>query len=276
MRVLSFDLGTRNMGCAVLNRCDACGTIHIETAECVDILVEGGCTAKNSRKIPNETILKCVLNFVRTRTMDQNGWRLLDLDAVTLESQVRKNSKCKLAMYVLMAWFMNAYMDAGLSSRKMPKIVKISAKNKLATDISRKRKFDEIDEPEAPPVSTAVVGKKGQPQRKKDSIAMVQFLIDGKGRPFRMSASALQAWHKAGKKKDDIADAVMQTIWFMDNRMPITQTVTPTPMSQVVNNDNLSISSSTPQSSEKQNSDQQSMGCPACRSFSSVVQTTNH
>lgn len=202
MRLISFDLGVRNLACAQLSwDGDPSGPITLVSVEDVDILQEAGSSAGNANKVPYELILKCILNYVMSRA---DSWNLKDLTAVIFESQVKKNPRCKTAMYIMMAWFTAKYLEAGLTHRTMPKILKISAKNKLTVQGTGVTGL---------PVPKA--GPKGQRQRKKNAAAMMTSLVNGNGRPFVVAPDVKEILLEA-KKKDDMSDAILQAIWYID------------------------------------------------------------
>ena len=202
MKLLSFDIGIRNLACVSMSNGSAPDEpMLLHSVEVSDVIKEAGSNAHNANKVPYELVVKSVIGYLMAR---EDAWDLHSLTNIVLESQVKRNPRCKTAMYIIMAWFVYRYIQLGYTYKTMPKVEKVSAVHKLT-----------VEGTGATDLPVPAAGKKGQYRRKKNATAMVTSLIQGHGRPFKVSDDVVKEF-LSSPKKDDMSDAILQAVWFMD------------------------------------------------------------
>tara|TARA_Y100000310_G_C20704089_1_gene833124 strand:+ start:13894 stop:14523 length:630 start_codon:yes stop_codon:yes gene_type:complete len=66
-RVISFDVGIRNLGICILHAFKNSSQLRVQHFELVDILEEGGCKTRNANKVPGATLRQCLMQMLQSR-----------------------------------------------------------------------------------------------------------------------------------------------------------------------------------------------------------------
>jgi hypothetical protein len=227
-RVLSVDVGERNLGVAIVAVAE--GRARLEYLGVHDVLTTVGCAAK-CRSVTKVDSVRHMCTFLATR---QAEWRV---DAVTdfvVEGQVRASPKNQCLTAALFAWFTLATgaaspdSTAGGQTNPRPRMASVAAKNKG------------LDSPAAaspaapaPVITKATKGKaagksaagKGSAYRarKKNAVATLEGLL-ASGKLTPAAPDVLAQW-RAAKKQDDMADAALQALWYIEHRLKTPLTV---------------------------------------------------
>lgn len=209
-RVLSVDVGERNLGLAIwdVNRGSGSGsaqgnTVTLSYLACHDVLQAVGCTAK-CRSVTKVDSVRHMCTFL---SRNQALWAPETITDFVVEGQVRASPKNQCLTAALFSWF--TLVDRSGTSGPAPRMASISAKNKVKGDpapaIDKKGK----------------AAKKGAEyrQRKKGAVTCLADLIST-GAVTVAHGDVLQQW-RAAKKKDDMADAALQGLWYIENKLKV-------------------------------------------------------
>lgn len=198
-RVLSMDVGMRHLGVAILT----CGlptpgvkvVPHVELLCVYDVLQQCGSDAKCT-SVSKLDMVRLMCQFLHS--MEQT-WDVLHVTDLVVESQVRKSPKNLNIMVTLFAWFYGMHLrhQALVPSHVIPHLFQVSAKNKLT-------------------LSDVPCTKASYPQRKKQAIDHLRELAHAH------EVTINPAWHvrySIEKKRDDMADAVLQALWYIKHKI---------------------------------------------------------
>ncbi len=222
MRVLSFDVGLRNLAYALVtyNRPEAASNssstswsqFHVEAWEHFDVLKECGCTAKDSKKVGIERCIKMVFQCLdrRPQLFDQ------PVDFIIIEKQMRRSPRNLMTSVALLSYFVIKSPDTQVDM--------ISSTGKLKINL----------EPEAfafsdatPSVlhhtnDPALTAAQNKTRRKNKAIQLCTQLLSTQGQH-------LQPWSKRftskelAKKRDDLADCLLQAVYFLQDKLQVTK-----------------------------------------------------
>lgn len=190
-RILSFDLGTRNLACCHLEAASDPGAPPaIRDWSVVDILVEDGCRVKDCRTVPLSKLVEHLLAYARRR---EPQYRAFDPDVVAIEQQPSSrfcpNTKTKVLSHVLQAYFRLALPRAEVVfvNPKQPK-----KHLEAAAEIKK-------------------IKKSGSRYAKTKKLA-----VDETRRLLAAAGDAERvAWFDAQKKRDDLADSYLQGLYVL-------------------------------------------------------------
>lgn len=222
-RVLSVDVGERNLGVAIVAVAE--GRARLEYLGVHDVLAAVGCAAK-CRSVTKVDSVRHMCTFLAAR---QAEWRV---DAVTdfvVEGQVRASPKNQCLTAALFAWFALA-TGAAAPDAPRPRMASVAAKNKGLDGPS-----PASTAAPSPVIAKATKGKaaagKGKAAgkgsayraRKKSAVATLEGVLES-GKLAPAAPDVLAQW-RAAKKQDDMADAALQALWYIEHRLKTPLTV---------------------------------------------------
>jgi len=214
MRVLSFDVGTRNLAYTLIDYDDtdekhSWQSMSVEAWENLDVLAEGGSTAANSKKISIERCIRYVFDALTKR--ESVLWSK-PIDCIIIEKQVRKAPRNLMVSVALVSYFLLKAPDV--------RIEMMSATNKLKINIANTNfAFSET----TPSVLHHANDKslslaQNKTRRKKKAVELCEKILSD-------NCPQLQQWHLRFKskelsaKRDDLADCFLQCIYFLQSKM---------------------------------------------------------
>lgn len=233
-RVLSVDVGERNLGMAIwdVTKTPAGPAIKLSYLACHDVLQAVGCTAK-CRSVTKVDSVRHMCTFL---SRNQAQWAPETITDFVVEGQVRASPKNQCLTAALFAWFslVSGSAQGNPAGRSpQPRMASICAKNKVKSEDGRavSQLSPAIDKNGGKGKSKAA--KKGAEyrQRKKGAVTCLADLISSRAITVEASASpmtesagapsdVLAQWRGA-KKKDDMADAALQGLWYIENKLKI-------------------------------------------------------
>ncbi len=231
-RVLSFDVGVRNLSyCLLASQSAPQKTVSdIDTRisawsvyewGCVDILDEAGSKAKKVYSVKATTLIRYLLQYLHKKfgaLFDSQPQLPTPKLAVLVEDQPRGSKKMKMISYAIVTYFETR---AVMNDWKIP-IATVSPKEKLGL-------CDQLNvETEKP---ARVLKNPAKPKAVKTAPTAKQLKARAKGKRYRNNKwravqgckmameivvidQANKDVFKFSKKKDDIADAFMQGLWY--------------------------------------------------------------
>jgi len=225
-RIFSVDVGQRNLGVAIWEVTAACvgkrqKDMHAVTdskpkltyVACHDVLQSVGCAAKcnNVTKIDH---VKHLCTFLASK---EGEWDVGSVTDFVVEGQVRASPRNLSLTAALFSWFTLAHVK-GPTPGKMPIMTTICAKNKFKAP---NLPFTDSEDDSEPPKGKTKAAKKGAAYRKRKQDAVAQFgRVLSTGLCDVASPDVLQQW-RTHKKKDDMADAALQGLWYMENKLGV-------------------------------------------------------
>lgn len=183
-RIISFDVGLRNLAYVVLRVPDDSGVrgLFIESWELVDLL-------KDRPKAPFDVCIQSVLEFLDgTEAFEDGG------DVVLIENQPRCNPRLKSVQVAMYAYFRTMH----LHTSNFPDVRLISAGGKLRLN-------------EGPAAVGAVTT---YAQRKRASIVACEHYL----RTVIGDVGRADSFATSRNKRDDLADCLLQAISFIERR----------------------------------------------------------
>lgn len=204
-RVLSMDVGMRHLGVAILQYTPpsalqaglglAPPVPHVELLCVYDVLQQCGSSAKCTG-VSKLDMVRLMCQFLHS--MEQT-WDALHVTDLVVESQVRKSPKNLNIMVTLFAWFYGLHLRHQLAvpTHVVPRLFQVSAKNKLT-------------------LSDTPCTKVSYPQRKKQAVDHLRQLAHAG------EVTIAPSWHvrySIEKKRDDMADAVLQALWYIRHKI---------------------------------------------------------
>ena len=234
-RILSVDVGQRNLGMAIWEVTKACAKnkrpakINLAYLACHDVLASVGCVAKCS----NVTKVDSVRHLCTFLGRHQDAWDVTSVTDFVVEGQVRASPKNLSLTAALFAWF--TLCHATTPGERSPHMATICAKNKFKGPLD----LSDTESP-TPQSSTSKAKGKGKTakgvggnpkgvasktkgvayrQRKKDAVSSFQEALVCQ--LFTYTSSDVLAQWKSAKKKDDMADAALQGLWYIENKLKI-------------------------------------------------------
>lgn len=186
LRILSIDVGLRNLGVAIV-RAEAGLPPHVQQLGVYDVLQECGSAAKCT-SVNKLNMARYMSQFL----VDHEGaWGVDTITHLVVEGQLRRAPRNVCMMMVLFGWFHGCRYRC---TRAAPPMYQISARRKLEEE-----------------------QKVSYYQRKKQAVDKVDALLAAAH--VTMEPDAAQQFRDA-KKRDDMADAVLQALWYIDARTP--------------------------------------------------------
>jgi len=217
-RVLSVDVGQRNLGVAILEATPG-APIRMHHLACYDVLVETGCKAKCS----SVTKVDGVRRMCEFLADHEEAWGVSSVTDFVVEGQVRASPKNLSLNAALFAWCTLVHKHAGTTP---PHMVSLAARNKetgppeVNKATKEKGKAPRGKSKAAKEKGTAAKEKsKAYRARKKDAVCTMASLLE-QGTLVAADPSVLHQWTHA-KKRDDMADAALQGVWYIRNRLKI-------------------------------------------------------
>jgi hypothetical protein len=243
--VLSFDVGSRNLAFCVLRQCPSDSTVidltegheesessssssgnpgssagpldtHIDRWEVIDIIQQAGSTAKNSKNISIENLVRYMIRTLNIFFTHENMANITD---VVIEQQLRKGPKNVALSYTLMSYF----------------LVKFAHLDNKVHLISAKQKFRIIEYTIPDVVKAEVAGglrptgfsKKAQGLRYRSNkrlgkAAITKELESG----HLLLTDDIRAKFKGGKR-DDLADCLLQALVLLHPEIDLIPTQIP-------------------------------------------------
>jgi hypothetical protein len=204
-RILSMDVGMRHLGVAILQYTPtsalqtslglASPVPHVELLCVYDVLQQCGSSAKCTG-VSKLDMVRLMCQFLHS--MEQT-WDALHVTDLVVESQVRKSPKNLNIMVTLFAWFYGLHLRHQLAvpTHAVPRLFQVSAKNKLT-------------------LSDTPCTKVSYPQRKKQAVDHLRQLAHAG------EVTIAPSWHvrySIEKKRDDMADAVLQALWYIRHKI---------------------------------------------------------
>ena len=191
-RILSMDVGLRNLGVALVKWAPDMPCAHVELMECCDILTDCGSAAKCNR-VPKVDMIRHVANFLVTK---EEHWGACNITDFVVEGQVRKAPRNVNIMVSLFTWFHQLHKRTQLLSpeHKPGTVFQVSARNKLADESA---------------VATHYQRKKQAIEKLKHCVATKSVTVD----------PSTHVRYSLAKKQDDMADAVLQALWYIDAKI---------------------------------------------------------
>lgn len=235
-RVLSVDVGERNLGMAIWDVAKSPDgpSIKLSYLACHDVLQSVGCTAK-CRSVTKVDSVRHMCTFL---SRHQAQWAPETITDFVVEGQVRASPKNQCLTAALFAWF--SLVTIGRSPQ--PRMASICAKNKVKSDgdgVAVTRNGGAVTNQAtrnggAPSPTINKNGGKGKSkaakkgaeyrQRKKGAVTCLADLISSRSITVEASpgtpSDVLAQWRGA-KKKDDMADAALQGLWYIENKLKI-------------------------------------------------------
>jgi hypothetical protein len=206
-RILSVDVGQRNLGVAIWEVFKKSAESHqkpqinLAYLACHDVLTAVGCTAKCS----NVTKVDSVRHLCTFLARHQHEFNVGGVTDFVVEGQVRASPKNLSLTAALFAWFTLCHTTSGRTPH-MPKAIDktkgAASKTKGAASKTRGK-----------PKSAAYR------QRKKDAVSSFDEALACQLFTYT-STDVLSQWRSA-KKKDDMADAALQGLWYIENKLKI-------------------------------------------------------
>lgn len=232
-RILSVDVGQRNLGMAIWEVFKGSGSSHqvnLAYLACHDVLTAVGCTAKCSNVTKVDSV-RHLCTFLAAHQEVLNVSRVTDF---VVEGQVRASPKNLSLTAALFAWFTLCHT----TSDRKPHMTSICAKNKFKgpLDLSDTELPKGIDKTKGKSAASETKGTasktkgaaskpkgKGKStayrQRKKDAVTCFEDALACQMFTYT-STDVLSQWRSA-KKKDDMADAALQGLWYIENKLKI-------------------------------------------------------
>lgn len=187
LRVASFDLGMRNLALVVAD-VDGGRLRAVHVMELIDILADNGCTARNSKTVTIERLVKFMVHALRTR---RDIFEAVDVVAIEQQPVGRgpvSNVRCKVLSHVLQGWICDNVPQT--------RVTFVNPKRKVA---------------DAPPAHVKKARDKYAWRKQQAVAAAVRHLDAHPG-----WLATFQTHHK----KDDLADALLQCVGLTGNSPP--------------------------------------------------------
>lgn len=193
-RILSMDVGLRHLGVAIL-QCTPEAVPHVELLCVYDVLQRCGSNAKCTG-VSKLDMVRLMCQFLHSM---ETPWDVLHVTDLVVESQVRKSPKNLNIMVTLFAWFYGLHLrhQAANPGHAVPRLFQVSAKNKLTLS-------------DLPCTKSSYAQRK---QQAKDHLRQLAHAGEVTIEP---------AWHvrySIEKKQDDMADAVLQGLWYVRHKI---------------------------------------------------------
>jgi len=216
MRVLSIDVGTRNLAYALVNYPDdAKGWVDlsIEAWENCDVLTEGGSTVKNSKTINIERCVRYVFEAMNTR-FDKLFKE--SVDRIIIEKQVRKAPRNLMVSVALLSYFLLKVPDIPIDL--------VSATGKLKINIEEKSFAFSESTPSVCHYTNdkQLSASQNKTRRKKKAVELCDTIIK--------QCKRLQHWKDTfrargtAKKQDDLADCFLQALYYLQTKLQVKST----------------------------------------------------
>lgn len=213
MRVLSFDVGIRNLAYAVLDvaaPADAAAApigwqnITLTEWEHIDVLEEAGCTVVNSKNVSIQRCIKMLIQALDKRP------QLLEkpVDYVVIEKQVRKAPRNLMTSVALLSYFVLKAPDTVVDL--------VSATGKLKVNLDA----NTFPFSTATPSQCHYVNQKGltaqqnKLRRKKKAVEITEKLLHTKFPAWKSKFNSKDF----ASKRDDLADCFLQGIYFLQDK----------------------------------------------------------
>lgn len=224
-RVLSVDVGERNLGVAIVAVAE--GRARLEYLAVHDVLEAVGCAAK-CRSVTKVDSVRHMCTFLAAQ---QAQWRVDTVTDFVVEGQVRASPKNQCLTAALFAWFTLATR----TTETRPRMASVAAKNKGLDSPPPTSHSTLSSSSTAPAIAKGTKGKgkaanktdagKGSAYRarKKSAVATLEGLLES-GKLTPAVPDVLAQW-RAAKKRDDMADAALQAVWYIEHRLKTPLTV---------------------------------------------------
>lgn len=194
--ILSFDIGIKNLAYCILNKDDD-GKLHIVKWDIIQLLEKN----EKCKGFPLNELTKRLYKELNTHFYSYN------ITKVLLENQpVLKNPVMKSVQMILYSFFQ---YQAILLARKINTIKLINASNKLKVG----KTFTDINNNE-----DIIKIKSKYNRNKKFAVEYTYKILEDRIENFE----TLTEYFKDNKKKDDLADAFLQGIYYIDFVNPLT------------------------------------------------------
>lgn len=219
MRIISFDIGIRNLAYCILNitptvidekvnKVNAWENVTIEFWECVDVLADCGSKAADCKNVSIDKIAEHVTNTLHRRA---DKFFKEPVDYIIIERQMRKAPRNMMTSMAVMCYFLNAN-NLQASPLAIPRPVLVSAAVKLCVNIesssfASKTKVRHFSN------DKKLTSSQNKTRRKNKAIELCKTVLE--------LSPHLQAWKPflAAGKKDDKADCFLQGLYYLQDKM---------------------------------------------------------
>lgn len=186
MRVISFDVGIRNLALCMIDQVNS-ESPRIVHWEVTDTLLENNCTVSDCRKVPLEKLTRFLVRYLEKRL---SRFKDLSPDCIAIEQQPSSrfcpNIKTKVLSHVIQSFFVSNFQDAVI------RFVNPKAPKKLI---------------------------KGADAIKKEKKMSVRYRLHKKLAIMEtmrlLQDSAWLKFFETNKKKDDLADSYIQALFVL-------------------------------------------------------------
>ena len=219
-RILSMDVGLRNLGVCILSgQTGSTQPPYVELLKTYDILKHCGSDAKCS-SVTKIASVEAVTKFLIDHEFD---WDIASITEFVVEGQVRAAPKNIVIMSCLFSWYYGAKYRALQGTSAM------SLWSGLPPTLTQTHNLGAIQAShsdiatmyQVPATKKLVKGGKGKEcdshysRKQQAQIDLCHMVTRG---DIGMSTQAKQNYNDA-KKRDDMADAILQAIWYVENKL---------------------------------------------------------
>lgn len=222
LRLLSFDVGIRNLSFAVLtytytqDLTTPWKSLTVEHWDSIDILTEGGCKVHHAKTV---TPLRC--GDFMIRALHARPYLFAEpLDLILVEDQPLRggaggvgSAKNKVLSHILVTYCRCWYLAH--PTETLPKFLMMSAKKKLRVNMAPERFCFLSTETTHTPSLAEKEEEKNYYHRKKKAKTMCQELL----KRITISETLLAHYHDKNKQ-DDMADSFLQGIFYLQEQQP--------------------------------------------------------
>jgi hypothetical protein len=205
MRVLSVDIGIRNMGicmCCIDQQGDSeKGRISIEAWQTVDIVEEGGSKAK-TKNLGMQRVVDLAVRFLKSR---QQQWSDFAPEVIVIEQQLSRAATMKVLQFAVYVFCKTTFENS--------KVTICHAKHKLKVDPCSFGACA-VEEPPSPKRRKVATKKSTEASRRYSrNKKMGRLICEAILRSDQLECEdEIRQMYTESKKKDDLADCFLQSL----------------------------------------------------------------